>query len=206
MAQEIRLTATPQEFFQERVHQAKATLKVNLPEEVEFYLVNLLCSFITVTPPKAGAQAGVPAFFEKPLAFMLRDASEAPSPQKPALYRALGDTSLYITGFFQDYFNRKTFDIDYYIALGSTGYAQAAKHMTPNLPESATKATLTALAGNFVLAVDVVAEVSEQGRRTDAVDILNIYDRWTRSQSDRLRKILNEQGIDPVEVPYKIAQ
>ena len=206
MVQEIRLTATPQEFFHERVHQAKDNLKVNLPEEVEFYLVNMLCSFITVPPATAGAQAGMPAFFEKPLAFMLRDASEAPAPQKPALYRALGDTSLYITGFFQDYFNRKTFDIDYYIALGSTGYEQAAQHMTPNLPESATRATLTALAVNFVLAVDVVAEVSEQGRRREAVDILNIYDRWTRSQSDRLRKILNEQGIDPVEVPYKIAQ
>ncbi len=211
MVQEIRLTATPQEFFQERVSLAKASLKVNLPDDVEFYLVNLLCSYIALTPPakdssNAGEGGNEPVFFDKPLAFMLRDAFEAPPQQKPGLYRALGDTSLYITGFFQDYFNRKAFDIGYYITLGRTGYNEAAAHMASNRRESATRETMAALAMNFVQAVDVVAAVSEQGRPRGAVDILNVYDRWTKSQSQRLRKILTEQGIDPVEVPNKIAQ
>jgi hypothetical protein len=207
MGPEIRLTATPQEFFQERVNLAKSSLKVDLTGDVEFYVVNLLCSFIAF--PASGKEngiAGEPNFFEKPLAFMLRDASEAAPQDKPGMYRALGDTSLYITGFFQDYFNRKTFDIDYYITLGRTGYDQAARLMPPNRPESANRETLSALAVDFVKIMDVLSEVSEQGRRRGAVDILNVYDRWTRSQSDRLRKILAEQGIEAVEVPYKIAQ
>ncbi|NDE14719.1 hypothetical protein EBZ80_07300 [bacterium] len=203
----IRLTATPQEFFQERVNCAKATLKVDLPNDVEFYIVNLLCSFIAA--PAIGKEGGTGSdstFFATPLAFMLRDASEAAPQDKPSKYRALGDTSLYITGFFQDYFNRKTFDIEYYINLGRTGYDQAARLMPPNRPESANRDTLSALAIDFVKVMDLLSEVSEQGRGRGAVDILNVYDRWTRSQSERLRKILADQGIDAVEVPYKIAQ
>lgn len=207
MSPEIRLTATPQEFFQERVNSAKSSLKVDLPGDVEFYVVNLLCSFIVAPASSKDNPAGnETAFFGKPLAFMLKDACEAPDQEKAGLYRALGDTSLYITGFFQDYFNRKTFDIDYYISLGRTGYDQAARHMQPNRPESATRDTLSTLASEFVTVVDVVAEVSEQGRKRGAVDILNVYDRWTRSQSERLRRILAAQGIDAVDVPNKIAQ
>ena len=207
MSPEIRLTATPQEFFQERVNLAKATLKVNLPGEVEFYVVNLLCSFIAApATSKENGSGGDATFLEKPLAFMLRDASEAAPQDKPGKYRALGDTSLYITGFFQDYFNRKTFDIDYYITLGRTGYDLASRLMPPNRPESANRDTLSALATDFVKVMDILSEVSEQGRRRGAVDILNVYDRWTRSQSERLRKILADQGIDAIEVPYKIAQ
>ncbi|MEY4631639.1 MAG: hypothetical protein RIQ81_1759 [Pseudomonadota bacterium] len=205
MGPEIRLTVSPQEYFQEKVLEARTTLKVELTDDVQFYIVNLLASYVAIQA--SGEQGGQEStFFEKPLAFMLRDASEAPDAQKPGLYRALGDTSLYITGFFQDFFNRKTFAIDYYIALGRTGYEQAAKCMNASRPEGARRETLTALADNFVKAVDVVAEVSEQAKGKGPVDILNVYDRWTKSQSERLRRILADQGIDAIEVPYKIAQ
>lgn len=205
MVSGIRLTVTPREYFQERVLAARHSLNVELTDDVEFYVVNLLASFVAMD---ATAEAGSPdgQFFEKPLAFMLRDASEAPDTRKPGLYRALGDTSLYITGFFQDFFNRKTFAIDYYIALGKTGYEQAAKCMPGHRGESANKDTLQALAKDFVKVVDVLAEVAEQGKGKGPVDILNVYDRWTRSQSERLRKILADQGIIAIETPYKIAQ
>jgi hypothetical protein len=208
MVSGIRLTVTPREYFQERVLAARHSLKVDLPDDVEFYVVNLLASFVAIQAPAealgGGGQEG--AFFDKPLAFMLRDASEAPDVQKPGLYRALGDTSLYITGFFQDFFNRKTFAIDYYIALGRTGYEQAAKCLPSHRGESAGKDTLQALANDFVKVVDVLAEVAEQGKGSGPVDILNVYDRWTRSHSERLRKILADQGIIAIETPYKIAQ
>lgn len=206
MGPEIRLAVSPQEYFQEKVLEARSTLKVELTDDVQFYIVNLLASYVALQPPGDLNNSQDSAFFAKPLAFMLRDACEAPDAQKPGLYRALGDTSLYITGFFQDFFNRKTFAIDYYISLGRTGYEQAAKCLAAGRPEGASRETLTSLANNFIQAVDVVAEVSEQARGKGPVDILNVYDRWTRSQSQRLRRILADEGIDAIEVPYKIAQ
>jgi len=36
----------------------------------------------------------------------------------------LGDTALFIAGVFADSLNRKLVDVDYYVAMGGTAYAQ----------------------------------------------------------------------------------
>lgn len=201
----INLTATPQEFFKERIDLAGKSLQIRLSEDVEFYLVNLLCSFIS--PQSFGAASDSNGqFFDRPLAFMLKDAVEADANAKSNLYKALGDTSLYITGFFQDYFNGKCIDIDYYITLGRTGYENAAHYSALNSVESGATATYQSLAANFVKVIDIVAEVSELGQNRQAVDILNIYDRWTKSNSDRLKRILERQGIEAIASTQKKAQ
>ncbi len=38
------------------------------------------------------------------------------------ILKDLGDLSLYVSGFFQDSFNRKTFNLSYYIDMGSLAY------------------------------------------------------------------------------------
>lgn len=205
MNTQINLTATPQEFFKERIDLAGRELKIQLPDDVEFYIVNLLCSFIC-PPSNELTLDSRGRFFNRPLAFMLKDAVEAEACDKPGLYKALGDTSLYITGFFQDYFNGKCIDIDYYIALGKAGYENAAVYSNGSPIESSSTATYKSLAENFIQVIDLVAEVAELGQTREAKDILNIYDRWTKSNSDRLRRILERQGIEPIMSPRKRAQ
>ena len=46
--------------------------------------------------------------------------------------------------------------------------------------------------------VEVVAEVSETPESAGAADILSLYDRWTRTNSGRLLRILQNAGISPV--------
>jgi len=199
MAGQVQLTVDPRSFFKDRINSASTQLNVKIEEHVEFYLVNLLCDFIT--PDKINSEVNV---LETPLALMLKQAVESPTPQRIRIMKTLGDTSLYFAGFFQDYFNRKTFDVGYYITLGSSAYGDVSSLVRETggpLTE-----TYAELASNFGSLVDVVAEVSTLPGAAQPTDILAVYDRWTRSNSDRLRRILEQNGITPVDVRTRLAQ
>lgn len=204
LVQSEQLVINPTEFFRERVTEASCSLKVSLGDQLEFYIVQLLCDFIS--PHRVQEVFGEDQdFLGTPLVLMLQKAFESESPeQKIQMLKSLGDTSLYIAGYFQDYFNRKTFDISYYMELGSIAYSNAAKITRQRKDQSV---VFCELADNFPQLVDVVAEVSGIEKPVNNQDVLAIYDRWARSNSDRLRKILNNMGIDPVSnIPIKIAQ
>lgn len=201
MSQEssVDLSLSPQAFFHERIANASHQLNIKLGQDVEYYLVNLLTEFID---PSRLNQEFSSDVLGTPLVFLLKQTVEAPEAKRPAMYRRLGDTSLYISGFFQDYFNDKAFDINYFITMGASAYNQAAVLSR----ESNYQETLGQIAQNFVQMVDIVAQASDSPTKAHATDILHIYDRWNRSGSDRLRNILLEHGITPITVPYKIAQ
>jgi hypothetical protein len=203
---DIKLNVSAGEFFQEKISAASKHLGIEFDQHVEFYIVNLLCEF--VAPDKINAELEIESdIFNTPLALILKKAVEAPESRQPNLYKRLGDASLYITGFFQDYFNRKTFDINYYVSLGSAAYGQASTLYRTMDQNDARAATLRKLSDQFVKAVDVVAEVSDASVPKDQTSMLSIYDRWVRCQSSvRLRHILEENGIQPIPVPFKIAQ
>ena len=116
----LDLVVKPQEFFRDKVSSAAENQKVNMDEELEFYLVNLLCDFIE--PGKLETVTGKLDALDTPLAIMLKNALEAPPNQRMRIYKYLGDSSLYVAGFFQDYFKRKCFDVGYYISIGSTAF------------------------------------------------------------------------------------
>lgn len=202
-APQLNLMVKPQEFFREKVTSALANQQVKIAEEVEFYLVNLLCEFIA--PGKLDTVVGQLNAMETPLAIMMKQALEAPPAHKLRIYKYLGDTSLYISGFFQDYFNRKAFDISYYISLGSSAYENVSMLFKDHGDENF-RTMYNDLSAKFHSLVDVVAEVSEVPGNDQAVDILAVYDRWTRSNSDRLRKLLHKVGITPIMTPFREKQ
>ena len=200
----LELVTTPEAFFQEKVSLAVQNLQIALDDHLEFYLVHLLCNFIDpqkAAPPEAGAN-----FLDTPLALLLKQASESPPSQRLRLMKLIGDTSLYISGFFQDFFNRKTFDIGYYIAVGASAYNTASSIVLDQHNDDHFHAVYKELSENFVKLVDIVAEVSDSPKENRPIDLLAVYDRWARSNSQRLRRILEQAGITPVEVHMRIAQ
>jgi tRNA(Ile)-lysidine synthase len=60
------------------------------------------------------------------LALILKKALESPPAERVALYKKIADTSLYFSGFFQEYFNKKSFDIKYYVTMGESAYQELA--------------------------------------------------------------------------------
>lgn len=202
----LDLSLSAQAFFHERITDASKQLRVKLNDDVEFYLVNLLTEFIN---PDRLNQDFEPQtdILATPLVFLLKQTVEAPESKRPVMYRRLGDASLYIAGYFQDYFNDKTFDINYFITMGASAYNQAALLLKNHAKDSAQHPeTLESLSRNFIQVVDVVAQASDTAGPPKATDILHIYDRWNRCGSERLRNLLQEHGITPVSVPLKLAQ
>lgn len=202
----VDLSISAHAFFHEKITDASKQLKIKLADDVEFYLVNLLTEFIDPNRLNQDFQPQTD-ILATPLVFLLKQTVEAPESKRPIMYRRLGDASLYIAGYFQDYFNDKTFDINYFITMGASAYNQAAVLLKSNAKEGAhIPGTLEALSRNFLQMVDVVAQASDTAATPKATDILHIYDRWNRCGSERLRILLQEHGITPISVPLKLAQ
>ena len=201
---ELQLLVRPHEFFYEKVTQALANQQVRLSDEVEFYVVNLLCEFIV--PGKLETVTGQLDALATPLALMLKEAVEAPPAQKLRIFKYLGDTSLYYAGFFQDYFNRKAFNLDYYIDIGASAYSNVSTIMRDQHGDDQFTEIYSGLAEKFDTIVEVVAEVSETPGAAKPIDLLAIYDRWTRNHSDRLARLLNKAGITPIPMPVRDKQ
>jgi len=139
------------------------------------------------------------------LVALIKRALEAPLERQPHLYRCLGDTSLYLSGFFQDYFNRKTFDINYYMTMGASAYEQASSLTRGQSRDDGFHEVMGSLSKNFSQVVDVVAQASDSSSMNQDSSLLVLYDRWNRSGSERIRMLLEDKGINPIRVPFRQA-
>lgn len=204
VATDLQLTKTTMEYFHDRVSEARESLRVDLDQTIEFYLVNLLCDF--VHPARLDAVLTDQDVLDTPLALLLKRAMECPPSVQLKAFKRLGDVSLYVAGFFQDYFNRKSFDLDYYITMGTTAYTSVSAIMRDRHHDEHFTSVYRDLATQFAILVEVVAEVADSPERLSTLDLLAIYDRWARSHSGRLQRVLERFGIVPVPTSLKRAQ
>ena len=188
----LKLVAQPQDFFRELVTEALDQHHVKTKPETEFYLVNLLNQFMKTDRLYEQTQDG--SFQEQPLALMIKDAIEQPQLQaQTAMFRRIGDVSLYTAGFFQESLSRKLVDVDYYIDVGHTAYTQVAS----KAEEAILRVIYEELAEKFAAFVDVLAAVSDKTTPKSEKDLLRLYELWVRTGSDRAAKALQGAGIIP---------
>lgn len=187
----------PNEYFQGAVAGAVASLRVEVSDHAQSYLVHLLGRYINAdsfypTDPE-GRQADT-------LTQQLAIALEAESADLRARrLRELGDFSLYVAGFFTDSLRKKLVDVDYYIGMGGAAYENAAR-----LEAVRAKAKLfLELARKFPHFVDILAQISEETgfNPENNKDLLRVYDLWSKTGSDRLAKQLAKAGIVPGAIP-----
>lgn len=190
----ISLTIKPTEFFREKVQAALSRQRVEISEEIEFYLVTLLCDFIN--PSKVDTVHGTLDPLETPLALLLKTALESPHEHQYKLYKSIGDTSLYMAGYFQDSFNEKTVSSKYFMDLGASAYltVSALSERNPTLQHPSR--VFTSLSTSFPDFVDIIADIAEKLEQ-DTQGLLATYTRWQRSQSKRLEKTLLDFGLLP---------
>ena len=189
----LTLVLQPQAYFHELVSATLGQRQVSAQPETEFYLVNLLSQFIKSDRLYLRDTEG--NLHEKPLAVLIKEAlEETQAEAQRLLFRHVGDVSLYVAGFFQDSLSRKLVDVDYYIDMGGKAYQQVAARA----PEETMKSLYGELADKFSNFVDVFAEISEKtsGPKNEK-DLLQIYDRWLRTKSERAAKALQDAGILP---------
>lgn len=186
----------PEYFFRDKVIEAQDRQGLRLPGNVEFYLVNLLCGFVK-SREEPTEQADC-------LALTLKKALEGPYGQKVLLFKHIGDTALYVSGFFKDSLNRKSYDLSYYIMMGVGAFQQLAGLMRAQSTYGRAMAEIYGeLSDYFHTAVEILMDVSDQttGRADERTfDALSVYGQWLSTDSQKLSRDLLAEGIIPVPV------
>jgi hypothetical protein len=191
MPAELVTARTPLEYFRDQLERAMQHQKVSTSAFTEYYLINLLASSLRgELLPRAE-----PGFDETPLALLYARALSASRGERARLLRALGDTTLFVAGFFADSLSGKLADFDYYRALGGRAYGRLSQEEE----RGPGGAVFGELAGRFTQFADLLAEISENSRLAGAnASVLQIYERWLQTGSPRAARLLAERGLAPV--------
>jgi len=174
---------SPTEYFRNLVESALQRQHLAVRELTSFYVVNLLAGFVHRD------QSGI-ADDEALGVRFVRALQSGGSAQRDGL-RRVGDTSLFVSGFFSDSLNRSLVDIDYYMQLGERAYGSLARN------DDALGDVFDELSDKFTAMVDVLTEVSERTALTSNSDVMRVYERWLRTGSRRTGSQLVARGIVP---------
>lgn len=180
---DLKVDASIAEFFHDRISEAIRNQGVDATTPTECYLVNLLADF-TKAPPD-----------DEPLALKLAHAVNSPDERVRQL-KDVGDTSLYVSGFFSDSLQRKLVDVDYYIQVGGAAYSELARYFRGNPHSLVFGEVYDELGAKFPRFVDILAEVSERTMTTN-LDVVQLYERWLRTGSEWIERRLRAQGVIP---------
>jgi hypothetical protein len=188
--------ASLREYFHNELHEALSHQKIRAESETVCYLTNLLTTYARSDELFEQTDYGVDI---KPLAVTYSEAlSESSAQIRTRLMQRLGDTALFIAGVFADSLNRKLVDVDYYIAMGGTAYAQVSDSMRGYRAVKSLAALFDELREKFTDFVDVLSEVCEHSHLSSDKDVLRLYEVWMRTGSKRCEAQLRGLGIDPV--------
>jgi hypothetical protein len=184
------LLESPRDFFVTRVDDALKRVKFEPLPLSRHYLVSLLEHFMISTnlfptDDETGRTK------RETLAEMYLRAQNAPSPVRIDLLKKLGDSSLYISGFFGDSLTRKIVDIDYYVDMGGTAYGSLARTAS----DEQSSQMFGEFSSRFAEFVDVLTYISQESLIQTNEDLLKLYDRYMATGSRLAEEQLLEKGL-----------
>jgi hypothetical protein len=186
---DILVGKSAHEWFREVVAGTLSSRRIVIQEATEFYLVNLLASFLATERLFVEDRDGTVQ--AEPLALILLRALSADRRARSQGLRRLGDTALFVSGFFGDSLARSTVDVDYYIAMGERAYG--------TLRDTERGAGLDALYGEladrFPQFVDLFAEIAEMSQLRSNRGLLRLYERFLLTRSERVAQLLRDRGV-----------
>ncbi|MPY87870.1 MAG: hypothetical protein GEU99_08115 [Luteitalea sp.] len=186
------------EYFKEMVEGALARQRVEPTQSTSptaFYVVRLLTVF-------ARADVSTQACWNpEPFAVRLGRALETAGRDQRAQLREIGDSSLFLVGFFGDSLHRKIVEPEYYMSLGEYAYGSLSQCEADILAP-----VFAELAQRFLTYVDVLHEVSQRTALSSDSDLLKLYERWLRTGSTLSQQLLAERGIAPVAAGSRFVQ
>ncbi len=181
------------EYFKELVDGALAHQQVAVGELTAFYVVHLLTGFMQrhdLAPP--GGDPHLPQGVDEALGVRLAKALDEGGAGQRASLKQIGDSSLFISGFFADSLSRSLVEVDYYVTIVGTAYTALSRYETDTFAP-----VFAELANKFVEFVDVLSEVSERSCCASNGDLLRLYEKWLRTRSRRSGQLLAERGVVP---------
>ncbi len=190
MTREILVGTTAQAWFREAVTELLSQRRLKVQEATEFYLVDLLTRFLErerLFTEQADGTVRV-----EPLALVLLKAlREADRRARSRELRRLGDTALFVSGFFGDSLAGSPVDVDYYIAMGERAYGTLADSERAR-GQGDLYGELAERFGDFV---DLFAELSERSSLGSNQALLRLYERFLQTRSERVADRLRARGV-----------
>ena len=185
----ILVSQSAREWFREAVGEVLSLPRLQVREETEWYLVDLLTGFMASERLFVEQPDGTLA--EEPLALILLRAMAAERRERAAQLKRLGDTSLFVSGFFGDSLARGAVDAGYYRAMGERAYGALA--------EGERSAALAGLYGElsrrFDAFVDCFAEIAELADLASNRGLVRLFERWQLTRSERVAEKLRARGV-----------
>ena len=106
-------------YFRELVEGAVSRQHLSVSDMSRFYIVNLLSRFMKTEELFSWERDH---YEELALAELLNRALNSETSVRIKVLKRMGDTSLYIAGYFSDHIDSKLVDIDYYVSMGEVAY------------------------------------------------------------------------------------
>lgn len=187
MSDRILVGKSAHEWFREMVADALSQRRLKVQEVTEFYLVNLLAGFLE--KERLFVEEADGTVTAEPLALILLRAIQADRRARATQLKRLGDTALFVSGFFGDSLARSRVDVDYYIAMGERAYGALAES------ERGLDALYEELSDRFAAFVDLFAEIAELSDLRSNRGLLRLYERFLQTRSERVAKQLRDRGV-----------
>jgi hypothetical protein len=183
------VAASADEYFREVVTDALAHRRARVQPTTEYYLVRLLARFLErgeLFPEGEDGSGGA-----EPLALVLLRALNEERQRRYEGLKRVGDTSLFVSGFFADSIARSAVGTGYYAALGGRAYGTLAASPGPaGVPE-----TFAELGERFEEFADLLAEIAEMQDLRSNRGLVRLYERFLHTGSERLAQMLRDRGV-----------
>ncbi|MBI1946498.1 MAG: hypothetical protein HYS27_12425 [Deltaproteobacteria bacterium] len=184
-------SASMRDYFREAMTAAMRRRGTRLSESAQVYLVNLCAELSRAENLFAGTEHG-----ERPaLVDLLSRAQDAEPHEALRIYKHMGDSSLYLTGFFRESVEDAG-GVEYYVSMGGGAYANVAGLMRPTAATSS--ALFAELSDRFREMVELLIAMSMQGDQTKGLDdlrVLSLVERFERTGDKHALEALKASGI-----------
>jgi len=178
------------EFFFNMVEDAFEERKVDTYPQVKAYIVDVL-KYYLVTENLYDEEDSSGKKSRKMLAELLLTATSAQAQEKIGRLKKLGDSSLYISGFFPDSFQRKIIDVDYYVDMGKIAYDS----LSSSVKEDTFAKLYKEISVKFLDLVDALSLMSRKAKILDDENVLRLMDIYSKTGSTFIEETLVEKGL-----------
>lgn len=183
------VASSAEEYFREVVTDALAHRRARVQPTTEFYIVHLLARFLErgeLFPEGEGGAAEA-----EPLALVLLRALNEERQRRFEGLKRVGDTSLFVSGFFADSIARSPVGAGYYAALGGRAYGTLAAARGP----AGVAETFAELGERFEEFADLLAEIAEMQDLRSNRGLVRLYERFLHTGSARVAQMLRDRGV-----------
>ena len=180
-------------FFDQVVRAAVRSQGCSASNATLFYVVTLLADY--ARPDGLNREV-----LRQPLTVLMQQALQSQGAERFERLRSLGDSVLYVSGFFGDHLASRGVEPRFVAVLGSRAYDEAAAILrsagTVSGPD--VLGELSSKFDRFVRVIAAVADAVQAMAARGPEDILEIYERWLRTGSVSLAEALAAWGVTPV--------